>query len=126
MVEAIAPLQSNRSGVWGGEKWDPGRSPITSALYELGLPGTQHITMRPSSSIAEASEAGGEPRRLPSVYVQSGWVPVPGIMYAVSPATDVTSTGFLRRCQAVQVTGRGSMVDIVGGPNNSRARVYIL
>ena len=48
VVEAIAPLQSTRSGVWGGEKWDPSRSPITSALYEFGLPGTRHITMRPS------------------------------------------------------------------------------
>ena len=99
---------------------------MTSALYEFGLPGTRHSTMRPSCSTAEAPEAGGKPRRLPSVYVQSGWVPVPGMMYAVSPATDVPSTAFLRRCRAFQVTGRGSMVDVVGGPNNSGAQVYIL
>ena len=64
--------------------------------------------------------------QLPSVYVQSGWVLVPGMMYAVSPARDLTSTAFLRRCWAFQSTGRGSMVDVVGEPNNSRARVYIL
>ena len=48
VVEAIASLQSTRSGVWGEDKWDPSRSPITSAFYEFGLPGTRHITMRPS------------------------------------------------------------------------------
>ena len=45
---------------------------MTSALYELGGPGTQQTKMRPSGRTAQAPEAGGEPIRLPSVYVQSG------------------------------------------------------
>ena len=67
VVEAMAPLQSTRKRAWGGEKVEPRRMPITSALYELGLPGMRHRTMRPSGSTAEAPEAGGDPKRLPSV-----------------------------------------------------------
>ena len=66
-MEAMAPLQSTRKRAWGGEKYEPRRMPITSALYELGLPGMRHRTMRPSGRTAEAPEAGGDPKRLPSV-----------------------------------------------------------
>ena len=64
---AMAPLQSTRKRAWGGEKYDPRKMPITSAVYEFGLPGMRHRTMRPSDSTAEAPEAGGDPKRLPSV-----------------------------------------------------------
>ena len=45
---------------------------MTSALYELGGPGTRQTAMQPSGRTAQPPEAGGEPIRLPSVYVQSG------------------------------------------------------
>ena len=66
-MEAIAPLQSTRKRALGGEKYEPRRMPITSALYGLGLPGMLHRTMRPSGSTAEAPEAAGDPKRLPWV-----------------------------------------------------------
>ena len=58
---------------------------MTSALYELGGPGTRQTTMRPSGRTAQAPEAGGEPIRLPSVYMQSGAVPGLLRMCVVSP-----------------------------------------
>ena len=67
VAAAMAPLQSTCRRVWGGEKWDPSRIPISSALYELGFPGTLQTTMRPSGSTAEEPDEGGEPMRLPSV-----------------------------------------------------------
>ena len=65
VAAAMAPLQSTRRRVWGGEKWDPSRIPTSSALYELGFPGTLQTTMRPSGSTAEEPDEGGEPMRLP-------------------------------------------------------------
>ena len=66
----MAPLQSTFILVEGGENSDPRRMPLTSALYELGVPGNRQTTMRQSGRTAQAPEVGGEPIRLPSVYVQ--------------------------------------------------------
>ena len=76
MSEGVLPLlQSTFFLVEGGENSDPRRMPMTSALYELGEPGTRQTTMQPYGRTAQAPEAGGEPIRLLSVYVQSGAVP---------------------------------------------------
>ena len=83
--------------------------PLTSAFYELGGPGTRQTRMRPSGRTAKAPEAGGEPIRLPSVYVQSGAVPGPLRMYAVSPESVITVEAPWRECLAPHETGRGIM-----------------
>ena len=82
---------------------------MTSALYELGGPGTRQTTMRPSGRTAQAPEAGGEPIRLPSVYVQSR--AVPGLLRtcAVSPELVITVEALFKERLAPHETGRGIM-----------------
>ena len=82
---------------------------MTLALYELGGPGTQQTTMRPSGRTAQAPEAGGELIRLPSVYVKSG--AVPGLLRtcAVSPELVITVEAPCKERLAAHETGRGIM-----------------
>ena len=56
MVEEIAPLQSTLILDEGGGNSEPRRMPITSALYELGGPGTRQTTMRVISQGIWASQ----------------------------------------------------------------------
>ena len=96
---------------------------MTSALYELGGQGTRQTTMRPSGRTAQAPEAGGEPIRLPSVYVQSGGVPGPPSTYAASPDSVITAEAPCRERLAPHETGRGIMGWERGGPSSAVAVV---
>ena len=96
---------------------------MTSALYELGGPGTRQTTMRPSGRTAQAPEAGWEPIRLPSVYVQSG--AVPGLLRTcvVSPELVITVEAPCKECLAPHETGRRIMGWERGGASSAGAAV---
>ena len=96
---------------------------MTSALYELGGPGTRQTRMQPSGRTAQAPEAGGEPIRLPSVYVQSGVVPGLLRTCAVSPELVITVEAPCKERLAPHETGRGIMGWERGGPSSAVAVV---